>query len=255
MGRVAKKPELDVYSGRMHKKKMEQKLSEKTALVTGASRGIGHAIAKALHQSGARVAITGRYEKTLRAAAKEIGPNCFALDCDHRNPASIQSLTDRFHNALGSLDILVNNAGVMLKKEVIGLSLQDWNDVIGTNLTGVFLTTKAFLPTMMHKTCADIVMISSMSGKKGDFGAAAYTASKFGLQGFSQSLLYEVRRHNIRVTVINPSAVDISEDVGPKDGPGLTLHANDIAATVVHIVSLPGRTLVRDIDIWGTNPY
>lgn len=229
-------------------------LSGKVAVVTGGSRGIGRAIAHALHQSGATVAITGRSKKTLDREACSIGDHCYPFECDHRDLASIQSMSDRVLNHLGAPDILINNAGIMLKKDVMHLSLKDWNDVMETNLTGVFLTTKAFLPGMLTKNRGDIIMISSMSGKKGDAGAAAYAASKFGLQGFSQALFYEVRRHNIRVMVINPSAVEIGTDTGPKAGPGLYLHANDIAETVVHIVSLPGRTMIRDMEIWGTNP-
>lgn len=106
---------------------------------------------------------------------------------------------------------------------------------------------------MLKKDRGDIFMISSMSGKKGDPGAAPYAASKFGLQGFSQSLMYELRKHNIRVTVINPSSVDKGEE-GEAFGPGLHLHAADIAATIVHLACLPGRTLIRDLDVWGTNP-
>ena len=234
---------------------MRGEFSTKKAVVTGASRGIGKAIAFALHRAGAHVAITGRYKNTLETAAKEVGERCLYFECDHRDASSIQSMSDRVLNELGPPDILINNAGVMLSKNVVNLSLDDWNDVIHTNLTGVFLTTKAFLPGMIEKNSGDIVMISSMSGKKGDPGASAYAASKFGLQGFSQALLYEVRRHNIRVMVLDPSSVDKSEDTGPKEGPGLKLHANDIADTVVHILSLPRRTLIREMEIWGTNPF
>ena len=229
-------------------------MKDKIAIVTGASRGIGKAIAAALHNLGANVVITGRDKKTIEFAAEEIGDRCHPFECDHRSPSSIQSMADRVINRFGAPDILINNAGIMLRGSVEKFSLDDWNDVIGTNLTGVFLTTKAFLSGMIKKNCGDIVMIGSMSGKKGDPSASAYAASKFGLQGFSQSLLYEVRSYNIRVAVINPSSVNKSQDTGPKSGPGLTLHANDIAATVAHMISLPGRTLIRELEIWGTNP-
>jgi 3-oxoacyl-[acyl-carrier protein] reductase len=234
---------------------MRENLSNKSAVVTGASRGIGKAIASALHRAGARVVITGRHTKTLESAAEEIGENCLFFECDHSDPDSIQTMSDHVLNEMGPPDILINNAGVMLGKSVLNLSLKDWNDVIGTNLTGVFLTTKAFLSGMIEKNSGDIVMISSMSGKKGDPGASAYAASKFGLQGFSQALLHEVRQHNIRVMVLNPSSVNTSEEEGPKEGPGLKLHAKDIADTIVHTLSLPRRTVVCDMKIWGTNPF
>lgn len=230
-------------------------LSGKVAVVTGGSRGIGHHIAAALHRAGASVAITGRNPTTISAAAREIGSRCRGYVCDQREPAAVQTMAVAVVEELGAPDILVNNAGLVRGGNVLDMTLDDWNDVIGTNLTGTFLVTKAFLPSMLRKDRGDIFMISSMSGKKGDPGASAYSASKFGLQGFSQALMYEVRRSNIRVMVLNPSSVDTGSDTGPKWGPGLHLHAADIADTIVHLACLPGRTLIRDMDIYGTNPF
>jgi 3-oxoacyl-[acyl-carrier protein] reductase len=229
-------------------------LDGKVAVVTGASRGIGKHIAQALHEAGATVAITGRSQDTVEAVAKRIGARCRAYVCDQCDPEAIQHFAETATRDLGMPDILVNNAGTYRGAPVTELPLELWDEVIATNLTGVFLMTKAFLPGMIAKSRGDIFMISSMSGKKGDPGAAAYAASKFGLQGFSQALNYEVRKNNIRVMVLNPSAVNTGEDTGPPHGPGLYLHAADIAATIVHMACLPGRTLIRDMDIWGTNP-
>jgi NAD(P)-dependent dehydrogenase (short-subunit alcohol dehydrogenase family) len=234
-------------------------LSGKTAVVTGASRGIGRAIAGELARAGARVVISARGEKALEEAREEIsskGGECKALACDHADPGSIEAFAQEVLGSWGAPDILVNNAGeVRFGGKVADMDLESWNAVIGTNLTGVFLTTRAFLPAMIEKDRGDIFMISSMSGKKGDPGASAYAASKFGLQGFSQALNYEVRRNNIRVMVLNPSSVDTGPEPDRTHGPGLHLHARDIARTVVHLACLPGRTLLRDMDIWGTNPY
>jgi 3-oxoacyl-[acyl-carrier protein] reductase len=232
----------------------ENALEGKTALVTGASRGIGKHIARALCGAGARVVITGRDKSTLEAVADDLGPACLPYPCDQRDPEAIAALGERVMEDLGVPDILVNNAGVFRGGPVVNLALEDWEDVIRTNLTGVFLTVQAFLPGMLERERGDIFLISSMSGKKGDPGAAAYAASKFGLQGFAQALLYEVRRANIRVMVLNPSAVDTGADTGPKEGSGLYLHAADLAEMIVHLAALPGRTLFRDMDIWGTNP-
>ena len=148
----------------------------------------------------------------------------------------------------------MNNAAAFAQGPVAELSLENWRRVIDTNLTGVFLTTQAFLPGMIKKNRGDIFMIGSMSGKKGDGGSSAYAASKFGLQGFSQALNYEVRKNNIRVMVLNPSSVDKHSDGAAEFGKGLYLHAEDIASTVVYLACLPERTLIRDMDIWGTNP-
>jgi NAD(P)-dependent dehydrogenase (short-subunit alcohol dehydrogenase family) len=230
-------------------------LSDRVAVVTGASRGIGKHIAAALHRAGASVAITGRRAETLEAAARATGERCRPYVCDQRAPEAIEAMAQAVVADLGAPDILVNNAAaVKLGTRVAELPLEVWNKVIDTGLTGVFLTPRAFLPAMFKKERADIFMISSMSGKKGDPGGAAYAACKFGLQGFSQALMYEVRGQNIRVMVLNPSSVDTGEDTGPRFGKGLYLHAADIAATIVHLACLPGRTMIRDMDIYGTNP-
>ncbi|MBI1386834.1 MAG: SDR family NAD(P)-dependent oxidoreductase [bacterium] len=233
---------------------MNYDLKGKIAVVTGASRGIGLHIARALHRTGASVAITGRNGETLREAAQSIGERCSTFVCDQRDPAAVQRMAERVQQELGAPDLLVNNAALIKFGYINDLTLENWNEVIETNLTGVFTTTRAFLPGMMEKDRADIIMISSMSGKSGDPGGSAYAASKFGLQGFSQSLAREVRKHNIRVMVLNPSSVNTGDDDGPSFGPGLYLHAADLADTVVHLACLPGRTLIRDMDIWGTNP-
>ena len=232
-----------------------QDLSGKVAVVTGASRGIGRHVAVALHHAGAVVGITGRDEETLAGAATEIGERCHAFVCDQRDPEAVGETARALIAKIGGPDILVNNAGVYRSAPVEEMSLELWNEVIDTNLTGVFLTTQAFLPAMLEKNRGDIFMISSMSGKKGDPGSSAYAASKFGLQGFSQALTHEVRRSNLRVMVLNPSSVDTRHDSGRKEGAGLHLHATDIADTIVHLACLPGRTLVRDLDLWGTNPF
>lgn len=229
-------------------------LTDALAVVTGGSRGIGWHVASALHAAGLRVVVTGRDPATLAEAARRVGARCHAVSCDHRDPEAIRSMAHRVLEDHGPPRILVNNAGVMRSAAVVEMSLDEWNEVIQTNLTGVFLTTQAFLPAMLQHDRADIFMISSMSGKKGDPGAAAYAASKFGLQGFSQSLMYEVRKRDIRVIVLNPSSVDTTETPGPDHGPGLLLHARDVADTIVHLARLPGRTMVRDLDIYGTNP-
>jgi 3-oxoacyl-[acyl-carrier protein] reductase len=230
-------------------------LSDKVAVVTGGSRGIGRHIAAALHRAGAAVAITGRHAGALAAAARAVGERCRPYVCDQRDPAAIAAMARAVAAELGAPDILVNNAAsVKLGTPVVDLPLEVWNKMLETNLTGVFLTTRAFLPGMIEKGRGDIFMLSSMSGKKGDPGASAYAACKFGLQGFSQALMYEVRKHDIRVMVLNPSSVDTGEDRGPTHGKGLYLHAADLADTIVHLACLPGRTLIRDMDIYGTNP-
>lgn len=230
-------------------------LSGKIALVTGGSRGIGRYIAEAIHDAGASVIITGRTESTLKDAAEEIGEGCQYRVCDQRNPEAIAALALSVEKDPGFPDILVNNAGIMAGGHMVtNTSLELWNETLETNLTGVFLTTQAFLPSMIKKQQGDIFIVGSMSGKKGDPGWAAYSASKFGLQGFAEAVFYEVRGHNIRVMVLNPSTVATGPDTGATEGSGVYAHASDVAATVLHLCGLPRRSMVKDIEIWGTNP-
>lgn len=228
---------------------MAELLENRVAVVTGGGRGIGIHIARALCAEGARVAITGRSRETLERAAEGLGPGCRPYVCDQRDPDAVRSMAKAVLGEMGTPDLLVNNAGVFKSAKMVDMELDFWNEVLETNLTGPYLVTRAFLPAMIEENRGDIVMISSMSGKKGDPGTSAYNASKFGLQGFSQALMYEVRKHNIRVMVMNPSSVDTGEDQGPEHGPGLYLHAADLARTIVHLASLPGRTMIRDMDI------
>ena len=166
-------------------------LSEKIAVVTGASRGIGLHIARAFAAAGARVAVTGRSMARLEPATESIGGDCLPVVCDQADPRAVEALARTVEETWGAPDILVNNAGGGGGGPVPTMSLEAWQQVIATNLTGVFYTTRCFLPGMLRKERGDIFIISSMNGKKADPGSAAYSASKFGLHGFAQALLYD----------------------------------------------------------------
>lgn len=230
----------------------------KTALVTGGGSGIGREIALALGRAGVRVAVCGRRFELLRAVTGELeraGARGLAIQADVRDTSAVQAMVETTERELGPIDILVNNAATFARGEVARLDPGRWNDVIATNLTGPFLVTRATLPGMLERRRGSIVFVSSTSGKRGDAGMAAYCASKFGLMGLAHSLLYEVRRHDIRVIVVSPSAIDTGrERPAAENVTGAQPHAADVADCVLASLSLPGRALVREIEIWGTNP-
>ncbi len=235
-------------------------LSGKVAIVTGGSRGIGKYIAKRLASEGASVVIAGRKPADLRTAAEEIGAEggrVIPVQTDVSNEKSVHRLLSKTLTEFGTIDILINNAGQYIEKAVTDMSVNEWNNIIGTNLTGPFLLSRAVLPEMMEKLDGTIIMISSTSGKRARANSTAYSASKFGIEGFSEALLREVRDYNIRVIVVTPSSVDSSDREARqilKGGRGARLRAEDVADVVVGAIKLPPRALVREIELWATNP-
>ena len=235
-------------------------LAGKVAIVTGGSRGIGRFIAHRLAQEGASVVIAGRTLADLKITAEDISGNggkVIGVQTDVSNEKSVHRLLSKTLTEFGTIDILINNAGQFLEKPVTEMSLNEWNSIIGTNLTGPFLLTRAVLPEMIEKMDGTIVMISSTSGKRAKANSAVYAASKFGIEGFSEALLQEVRGHNIRVIVVTPSSVDSSERDSRqilKGGKGARLRAEDVADTIVAAIKLPPRALVREVELWATNP-
>lgn len=235
-------------------------LDGKVAIVTGGSRGIGRFIAHRLAQEGASVVIAGRTLADLKITAEDISGNggkVIGVQTDVSNEKSVHRLLSKTLTEFGTIDILINNAGQFLEKPVTEMSLNEWNSIIGTNLTGPFLLTRAVLPEMIEKMDGTIVMISSTSGKRAKANSAVFAASKFGIEGFSEALLQEVRSHNIRVIVVTPSSVDSSERDSRqilKGGKGARLRAEDVADTIVAAIKLPPRALVREVELWATNP-
>ena len=230
-------------------------LTGKSAIVTGGTRGIGYAIAKALVSAGANVAITGRLESDVENATSElgkIGPGTISgYACDVRNYDAVKSL----FGAFGGVDILINNAGIGIFSSVESMSPEDFRAVLETNVFGVFYCCHEAIPVMKQRGGGYIINISSLAGANPHPQMAAYNASKFGLNGFSEALMQEVRHDGIKVTYIMPGSVN-TEFGGdePSDQKSWQLQPDDIAEVVIDLLAYPGRALPSRIEIRPSRP-
>ncbi len=182
-------------------------LSGKTALVTGASGGIGGAIARALHGQGARVALSGTRREALDQLADELGERAAAVPCDLSNPEALAKLPGEVEGALGGLDILVNNAGLTRDTLMMRMKDADWEQVLDVNLTAAFRLSRGVLKGMMKRRWGRIVNISSVVGATGNPGQANYVASKAGLIGLAKALAAEVATRGITVNCVAPGMI------------------------------------------------
>lgn len=234
--------------------------SRGTALVTGATEGIGRATALALGRAGYRVGLCARTTGRLDALATELraaGIVAAAAAADVGDPDQVAAAVRRTTDELGDIDVLVNNAGVLIARPVEELTLEDWDGTMRTNLRGLFLATRAVLPGMRRRRRGTIVNVASLAGRNGFAGGTAYAASKHGVLGFSRSLMLEVRKDGVRVIAVCPGSVDTGM---LRDQPMLTsdpekiLRPEDVADTIVHALGLPERAMVSELDIRPTNP-
>jgi 3-oxoacyl-[acyl-carrier protein] reductase len=193
-------------------------LTGKGALVTGASGGIGAAVAKALHAQGANVAISGTRKEKLDALATELGDRVHVLPCDLRDRAAVVKLAEDAEKAVGQVDILVNNAGITHDNLFMRMKDEEWDDVINVNLNSVFVLTRGILRGMMRRRYGRIVNIASISGVFGNPGQANYAASKAGLVGMTKSLAREVASRGITANAIAPGFIStpMTEVLTPK---------------------------------------
>ncbi len=182
-------------------------LENKTALVTGATGGIGEAIAKALRDAGARVAISGTREEKLKEVAAQLGGDTVILPCNLSDMAAVDGLIARAEEALGGLDILVNNAGITRDQLAMRMKDEDWDQVIAVNLTATFRLSRAAIKGMMKKRFGRIINISSVVGTTGNPGQANYCASKAGMVGMSKALAAEVASRGITVNCVAPGFI------------------------------------------------
>lgn len=238
---------------------MEQ-IKGKTALVTGAGKGIGRAIAVALAQEGVHVALMARTTAQLEAVAQEVkahGVNAAVVTADVTDLNAVNSAIAEVRAQLGQIDILINNAGVGAFAKFLEMEPEQWENIIKVNLLGPYYVTRAVLPEMIERQTGDIVNVSSTAGQKGAPVTSAYSASKFGLIGMSESLMQEVRKHNIRVTTLTPSTVatDMAIDLKLTDGnPERVMQPEDFAELVISQLKLNRRVFVKEAGLWSTNP-
>ena len=237
-----------------------ENLHGKIALVTGAGKGIGRAIAVALAQEGAHVGLVARTENDLQEVAAELqklGVKTAIATADVADRAAVEAAVAQVQQQLGPLDILINNAGTAKFGKFLEQEPADWEHMIRVNLLGVYYATRAALPTMIERQTGDIINISSTSGLRGSSGSSAYSASKFGVLGLSESLMQEVRKHNIRVSALTPSTVatPLAQELKLTDGnPEKVMQPEDIAEFIISQLKLNRRIFVKEASLWSTNP-
>ncbi|MBX2942679.1 MAG: SDR family oxidoreductase [Cyclobacteriaceae bacterium] len=230
----------------------------KTALITGGSKGIGYGIAEALSRKGIKVMLTSRNKREAEDAAVQLnklgGAEVIGIEADVRDRASQEKVVKTLLDKWGQLDILIANAGVGVFGSIETLTHEQWKDTIDTNLTGVFNTVKAGLDALI-KSKGYIITISSLAGTNFFAGGSAYNASKFGLTGFTQSIMLDLRKHGVKVSTIMPGSVATHfNDHTPNDGDHWKIQIEDIGQLVVDLLEMNPRTLPSKIEIRPTTP-
>lgn len=235
---------------------MNNTLTNKVAYITGGSKGIGLGIAQSLLAQGMKVAISGRDEKALQEAAAQLGnsPNVFTITSDVRNAASEAEAINKVVAQFGGLDLVVANAGVGHFAPIDTLSEDLWHQTIDTNLTGVFNTVKAGIEPL-KKSQGYIITIASLAGANFFENGAAYNASKFGLVGFTQAIMLDLRKYNIKVSTIMPGSVATHfNNHTPSEADAWKIQPEDIGELVVDLVKMNPRTLPSKIEVRPSKP-
>jgi 3-oxoacyl-[acyl-carrier protein] reductase len=234
-------------------------LEGKSAYVSGAGKGIGRAIVMALLKEGVNVTGLTRTVSDLNSleeASQSLSGEFLNFPGDISDEATVEKSINQTVEKFGRLDFLINNAGIGIIKPVQELSIQDWDDTMNINLRGTFLATHFALPHMMKATGGSIINIASIAGKRGFAGGGAYSASKHAMLGFTESLMLDIRKYNIRVLSICPGSVathfHLGDAMNKEEGKVLT--SEDCAETVLYALRLPQSATAHQIELRITNP-
>jgi len=231
-----------------------------TALITGATQGIGRATAFALGRAGYRVGVCARTAVKVDALVAELqaaGIEAAGSAADVGDPVQSAAAVESITAGLGEIGVLVNNAGMLIARPFEELSLEEWDATMATNVRSLFLMTRAVLPPMRRRGAGAIVNVASLAARNGFVGGTAYTASKHAVLGFGRSLMLELRKENIRVITICPGSVAtgmLRDQPMLRSDPERILRPEDVADTILHTLALPARALVSELDLRPTNP-
>jgi len=236
-------------------------LKEKNAFITGGTKGIGFGIAQALLEAGVSVAITGRSEAsvkqaadTLKKHAKGANTRVIGLKADVRDYQSMTAAAQEAVDFLGPVDLVIANAGLGHFAPIHELSIEQWHETIDTNLTGVFYTLKVFAQSLMNHQ-GYFISISSLAGTNFFAGGAAYNASKFGVTGFTQAAMLDLRAHGVKMTTIMPGSVaTYFNNHVPGDADSWKIQKEDLGQIVVQLISMHPRSLPSKIELRPTTP-
>ncbi|QLC67811.1 3-ketoacyl-ACP reductase [Flavobacterium sp. LPB0248] len=235
-------------------------LKNKNAFITGAGKGIGKAVAIALAKEGVNLILVSRTQKDideLAAEAAKLGVKTLALSADVSDISSINAAAEKAIAEFKHIDILINSAGIASFGKFLELEPEAWERIIQVNLMGTYYTTRAIIPNMIERQTGDIINISSTAGLNGNALTSAYSASKFAVLGLTDSLMQEMRKHNIRVTALTPSTVatDMAKDLNLTDGnPEKVMQSEDMADLIIAQLKLNRRVFIKNSSIWSTNP-
>lgn len=223
--------------------------------MTGGSKGIGLAVAAALVGEGYGVTITARNAEEVQAAAEELGEGALGVRCDVRDEADVQAAVRAHEERFGGMDLLFANAGVGNFAPVQDMTVQQWRDVIDTNLTGVFLSVRASVP-LLSRSGGYVMTLSSLAGKNPFAGGAAYNASKFGLNGFTEAIMLDLRPLGIKVTQIMPGSVatHFGGHTPGGEADAWKIQPEDIAQLTLDLLRMPARTLPSRVEVRPAQP-